>query len=326
MERWLLGIDIGGTGSRAALRETGSGERLELQGEVVSIGASGSSVPEIARALIDAAAASRPEGFARLRGIGLGASGLASLVPDPARLPDELAAAARAQGAPADLGSAVAIDAATAHLGALGGAPGAVVALGTGAIALGTDGGEVWRRVDGWGHLLGDRGGGAWVGLHGLELAMRAHDDVAGEDEADGTALLHAAVARFGEPGGWPAQLYTRDDRAAVLAGFAPAVVELAHAGDRAAMGILSDAGSEAARSAVAALGVELPPRVALTGGLARAAAAIRAAFAAELTRLRPDAEPVDPAGDPLAGAILLAERAADHRVRSRAPFVWADR
>ncbi|KOG91913.1 ATPase, partial [Streptomyces varsoviensis] len=65
-----------------------------------------------------------------------------------------------------------------AYAGALGQRPGAVVAGGTGMIAIGSDlsreGG--WRRADGWGHLLGDLGGGAWIGQAGLTAALRAHD------------------------------------------------------------------------------------------------------------------------------------------------------
>src|SRR5690606_34312782 len=51
-------------------------------------------------------------------------------------------------------------------VGAIGLLPGAVLAAGTGAIALGSDMREVLRRVDGRGHLLGDHGSGAWIGLH----------------------------------------------------------------------------------------------------------------------------------------------------------------
>lgn len=186
-----------------------------------------------------------------LGGVGVGATGLASLVTDPDVLVSEVA---RQTGAPAVL----AIDAVTAHLGALDGAGGAVVALGTGAIAVGHPGAArngnlppQWRRVDGWGHLLGDRGGGAWLGRCGLELALRADDGL----DAAGEALLQAGRTRFGEPSTWPGQLYTREDRAGVLAEFARDVVQVADAGDPAAQELLDRAGREAASSAAAALG-----------------------------------------------------------------------
>ena len=64
-------------------------------------------------------------------------------------------------------------DAVTAHLGALGGEPGAVIVAGTGAIALAAAP-EGWARADGWGTMLGDDGGGYWIGRRALALALRA--------------------------------------------------------------------------------------------------------------------------------------------------------
>ena len=76
--------------------------------------------------------------------------------------------------------TALAADAVTAYTGALGARAGAVVAAGTGLIALGTDL-TGWQRADGWGHLLGD------CGSHG----DRAHR--AGQDERRHDDRLAAA-------------------------------------------------------------------------------------------------------------------------------------
>ncbi len=70
---------------------------------------------------------------------------------------------------------AVVSDAVASLVGALGGLrPGAVVAAGTGAVAFGSDFADTWTKVDGWGHVLGDRGSAAWVGLEGLRAALRS--------------------------------------------------------------------------------------------------------------------------------------------------------
>ena len=70
-------------------------------------------------------------------------------------------------------------DALAAMVGAVGSVrPGAVVAAGTGAVAFATDFDRVWRRVDGWGHILGDRGSSVWVGLQALEAALMTLDGV----------------------------------------------------------------------------------------------------------------------------------------------------
>ena len=69
----------------------------------------------------------------------------------------------------------VASDAVAGLVGALGRVgPGAVLAAGSGVVAFATDLEQVWRRVDGWGHVLADRGSGAWIGLAGP--ARRARD------------------------------------------------------------------------------------------------------------------------------------------------------
>ncbi|GAB3700303.1 N-acetylglucosamine kinase [Nocardiopsis oceani] len=330
----VLGIDVGGSGSRIAVasadlgdhRETGGhgggdreGGRWELAGPRVQIGSGGSDVPRVVLDLVKRAADAWPEQIARVRGAGIGATGLASLVDDPAAL---VALAAEEVGVPA----AAAIDAVTAHLGALAGEGGAIVALGTGAIAIGHPGTghergcpPSWRRVDGWGHLLGDRGGGAWLGRRALEDAMRAHDGV----DPAGAGLLAAGRERFGDPRTWPGQLYTRPDRAGVLAGFAADVVELAGTGDPAAHALLTEAGREAARSALAALDAHHPPRVVLTGGLSRAGGALSAGFTDELDARHGGVAVQEAAGDPLDGALSLARLAADHRVDPQEGFVW---
>ena len=181
----VLGIDIGGTGSRAALGEVddaGSAPRIidQLTGTRIEIGSSGSTVLDVVRELVRSAAETWPDRFSEVSGIGIGATGIASLAEDPSAVLAEISAE---HGVPA----VVAIDAVTAHLGALGGTGGAITVLGTGAIAIAHPGPDesgnwtsAWSRADGWGHLFGDRGGGAWLGRQGLELALRTHD---GTDE-----------------------------------------------------------------------------------------------------------------------------------------------
>ena len=261
--------------------------------------------------LIERARVERPD--ARLAGVGIGATGLASLVASPAT---SLAALTAAAGAPV----ALAIDAVTAHLGALGGSAGAVVAVGTGAIALGTDLRDVWHRVGGWGHLYDDRGSGAWIGIEGLKAAIQTHDGVT----RDAPALLSAAVSRFGPVPTWPSQLYTRDDRGAVLAGFAADVAGLASVGDVVATRIMSTAGALVAETLAAALDPALPARAAGVGGVFASGEAFTGAFADEFARIAPDATLVEPAGGPLDGAVRLARLVAAGEVTAaHPPFVW---
>lgn len=347
MSELVLGLDVGGTGSRialapldagaaATLRASSGPSRRELAGPPVRIGPDGSNAPAVVDELLDHAAEvwrdpldpSFRSGEHRIRGIALGATGLASLVDEPETLPRRMA---ERLSVPA----AAAIDAVTAHLGALDGAGGAIVALGTGAVAVGHPGSTLpsaagertgsaacpagWRRVDGWGHLLGDRGGGAWLGRRGLQEALRAHDGV----DPSGAALLAAGRERLGAPADWPAQLYTRDDRAGVLAGFAADVVALAASGDVVSDRLVEAAGREAAASALAALTPGHPGRVVLTGGLAAAGGALTAGFTAEIAARRPETEIAAVAGDPLDGALHLARLAAASGIVTQEGFLW---
>jgi N-acetylglucosamine kinase-like BadF-type ATPase len=231
----------------------------------------------------------------------MGAAGLATLGDDlRAELP---AALARELGARR---VALAADAVAAYAGALGTRPGAVVAAGTGLIALGTDL-RGWRRADGWGHLLGDCGGGAWIGRAGLEAALRAHD---GRPGGSGR-LLARAEAVFGPVTGLPGQVYPRSDRPAVLASFAPEVAVCA-ADDPVAAGILGVAARHMAESAAAVCPASGEPRVALTGGLFRLGEPLLVPLRQELARQLPQARLVPAEGDPLHGAARIALALAD--------------
>ncbi|MFD6165089.1 N-acetylglucosamine kinase [Oerskovia sp. NPDC060287] len=320
--RWLVAIDVGGSGSRLvavplpavpapsadgpdadhpAVTPDEARHRTELTGRSVAIGPDGSDVADVVRDLCASFVAARIEPHGAppvVAAAAVGATGLATLVPDPATVHAALRTSLGTSR------TAVAADALTAHLGALGGRAGAVVAVGTGAIALGTDLRDVWRRTDGWGHLLGDLGSASWIGAHGLRAALAAHD---GRATGGSRPLLATAQARFGPVPTWPAQLYTRADRAQVLGSFTPDVAAAAAAGDPASVQILTEAGRHLAETLAAALAPGLPPLAAATGGVLAAGPSLTGALARRFAALRPDAELVPSAGTPLDGALHLA-------------------
>ncbi|WP_165989816.1 BadF/BadG/BcrA/BcrD ATPase family protein, partial [Streptomyces sp. YIM 98790] len=301
---WVLGVDSGGSGLRIALARTDADGRPERVGGTVTAppvrtGPDGIDAGHLLRLLLPAAdrlRASVTASDAPVAAVCVGAAGMATL---GGRLRAELPAALAGH-----LGThrlALAADAVTAYAGALGERPGAVVAAGTGLIALGTDL-RRWRRADGWGHLLGDCGGGAWIGRAGLEAALRAHDGRAGGS----AGLLARARERFGPADELPAGLYPRTDRPAVLASFAPEVARSAAGGDPVAAGILRQAAGHAAESAAAVCPAE-GARVALTGGLLRLGEPLLAPLRAALGAALPGAALAEAAGDPLDGALLVA-------------------
>ena len=316
-EGWVLGVDSGGSGLRVALARAGAGGVPGRRGEVavdepVRTGEGGLDPGHLLELLLPAARALLAEAdAAEVRAVCVGAAGMATLGGRlRAELPQALAAALGARHL------ALAADAATGYAGALGERPGVVVAAGTGMIALGCDL-HTWRRSDGWGHLLGDCGGGAWVGRAGLEAALRAHDGRAGGS----AALLARAERMFGPVAGLPGLLYPRADRPAVLASFAPEVAACAQGagdepGDPVAVGILRAAAREIAGTAAAACPEVPDTALALTGGLFKLGEPLLGPLRRELAERLPGARPVPAAGEPLDGALLVAARLAAGALR----------
>ncbi|MDT0490102.1 BadF/BadG/BcrA/BcrD ATPase family protein [Streptomyces griseus] len=323
---YVLGVDSGGSGLRVALGRADAEGPLftTVCAEPVRTGAGGIDAAHLLEQLLPAAAellgrAARDDADAMdnapaaVAALAVGAAGMATL---GERLRAELPGAlARALGVRR---LALAADAVTAYAGAVGQRPGAVVAGGTGMIALGTDLTE-WHRADGWGHLLGDSGSGAWIGRAGLEAAMRAHDGRRGGSPA----LLARLHAVFGPAEGLPGLLYPRPDRPAVLASFAPEVAACAGA-DEVAAGILRKAATHIAEAAAAVCpgaGSEAGHRtghgtgetyeVALTGGLFRMGEPLLGPLREELARLVPQARTTTGTGDPLTGALRIARALA---------------
>ncbi|MGW8066062.1 N-acetylglucosamine kinase [Streptomyces ziwulingensis] len=303
MSGGYLAVDSGGSGLRVVVGRAGDGGGgpdglgRRTSREPVRTGARGIDPGHLMGQLLPMARALTAEtGVPRLDTVVVGAAGLATLGHAlRAELPGALAR---------ELGVrtvALVADAVTAYVGALGPRAGAVVAAGTGLVATGTDLAR-WRRADGWGHLLGDCGGGAWIGRAGLEAALRAHDGRRG-----GSApLLARAEERFGPVAGLPGRLYPRTDRPAVLASFAPDVAACA-ADDPVAADILRAAARHMADSAAAVCPPGGEPRVAVTGGLLKMGEPLLAPLEEALAKRLPHARRTAAEGDPLRGAVRIA-------------------
>lgn len=154
-------------------------------------------------------------------------------------------------------------DALTTLLGAHGGQPGAIVALGTGSVgeALLPDGSR--REVSGWGFPVGDEASGAWLGLRAVQCLQQALDGRAIATPFS-AALLQQCGGNRDALFVWLAQ--ANQTRYAQLA---PLVIEFAD-NDAAAQQIMREAALEVAKMA-SALDPAASLPLALCGGLAHA-------------------------------------------------------
>ena len=191
---------------------------------------------------------------------------------------------------------ALATDAHTACLGAHGGRDGAILILGTGSCGWAIVAGQP-HRLGGLGFPISDHGSGATLGLSTMRRALLAHDDI-----EPATALTKAVMARFDDDTD-AAVAWQRDAQPRDYAALAPLVIDHAAKGDPLATELMQAAAAEAAllADALLAKGAE---RLALMGGLAQH---IRPWLPVHLQD-----SIVEPDGDALDGAILLAQQSLD--------------
>ncbi|NUR47532.1 MAG: ATPase, partial [Hamadaea sp.] len=184
-----IGLDVGGTGARAALARDGVIIATTSTDRPTRIGAGGVDAANAVAVLTPLVREFVTGGPGPIAAVAAGLTGFALLGDElRVRLPQALA---EATGAPV---VALCSDMLTSYAGALGLRGGAVVAAGTGAVALGSDWQGAWHRVDGWGYLLGDVGGGSWLGRAGLQAGLRAADGRPGGSPA----LLAALTEQYG--------------------------------------------------------------------------------------------------------------------------------
>jgi glucosamine kinase len=197
-------------------------------------------------------------------------------------------------------------DAVTSYLGAIGFEPGAVVAAGTGVIALAGNRGGSFARSDGWGYIMGDDGSGYYIGRRGLASALRAYDGRGGSE-----ALRGRAEESLGPPELIKKRVYEAPNPVSMVARFAREVANAAREGDPVASEIWTDAAREVALTVTAALRRVFDPgasvTVSWTGSLFNAQDLMLEPFKRHVASIWPTARLLAPEGTALSGAELLA-------------------
>jgi N-acetylglucosamine kinase-like BadF-type ATPase len=192
------------------------------------------------------------------------------------------------------------------------GEPGVLVIAGTGSNILGrTTSGEL-VTVGGWGPMLADEGSGHWIGQQALRAALRAHDE-----HGSPVKLLNALAAQ------WKADTLEQlieiahATPAPDFAALTRTVVSVAEQGDPLAITILREAGRFLGRDAalaldkVLALEPDAPQRVAFTGSVLANIPLVRKSMKTTVKRKHPKAVVLPEAVDPTEGALWRARRNA---------------
>ena len=193
---------------------------------------------------------------------------------------------------------------------ALGRGDGIAVNAGTGASVTGRRGDRI-EKAGGWGHILGDAGGGYSLALQALRFILREYDLHRGEAQFTATILRALSLNSRDELVRW-AQTADKDD----VAGLAPIVLECAMKGDESVMRIVEEgAGVLAEYTAAVAtrLGL-LAPKVILLGGLFQRDGVYVHAFKRKLKKSLLDARVAMSEQSPELGAAFLAAHMEEHR------------
>lgn len=312
-ERCFLGIDGGGTRTRAVL--------LDGEGREIARAESGpSNVHAVGQAQAQAALQQAAEqvlssaGLAidRLAAIGLGMAGVARPT-DREIVETMVSRLLRSTSHAAAPRVIVTHDAECALVGGAGRRYGIVLISGTGAMAYGVNARGESCRADGWGHLLGDEGSAYWIGRELLRAVTRAHDG-----RGPPTTLQAALLSRLSlsDASGLVERVYAAGFGVPQVAGLAPLVSRAATSGDAVAREILCEAGrllGDTVGAVVRGLGMSGEAfEVVLAGGVLRAARRVRDAVVAALQQAAPGAQAIEPRHDAAFGAALLARQVGE--------------
>ncbi len=199
---------------------------------------------------------------------------------------------------------------------AFGRGDGIAVNAGTGASVTGRRSDRV-EKAGGWGHILGDAGGGYFISLQALRFILREYDLHRGEAQFTATILRALGLNSRDELVRW-AQTADKMD----VAGLAPVVFECAINGDESVMKIVEEGAgmlSEYTAAVATRLGL-LAPKVILLGGLFQRDGVYVHAFRRKMKKNLSDARVSMSEQTPEMGAAWLASQMEERAAVTIAP------
>jgi glucosamine kinase len=292
----VLGLDVGGTHSRARLAHHGALVR-EVAGASASLTSVGQA--EAARALAELMEQLRIGPGSDLDGICLGTAGSGA--------PDADAFLTAILSPVALPGRVLIVNDARLVLAAAGVTDGVACVAGTGSIVVGMLG-DLEERAGGWGYLLGDEGSGYWVAREAVRELARRNDDHAPLG-ALGRDFLHAAgcadVATL-------VQRWHSSPRPQAWAAMAPLVVDGSDPFSTEVVARGANALAQAITRVHRRLHGPATLPVVLAGGLLVGCQALADAVGSGARADLPQAPVVVASEPPVAGAVRLAQAVAD--------------
>ena len=302
MQSIVVGVDGGGTKTRALLTDE-HGERIAEAvggGSAVrpqEIERSAGVIAGVVRDVLEIG--ERDQVKPRVLCVGVAGVGRE---PERQELWDALVAQQLAEEVVVQTDLAIALD------DAFGDGPGVLLIAGTGSSAYGRGPTGATARCGGWGPVIGDEGGGAWIGRRALSVVAAASDGREPETALTGAILTALELSDTSELIRWAASA-----NAGTLATLAPIVMRVAEDGDLRANAIVSMAVEELvlhlralARQLFTDERAAVP--VALSGGLLKKGAPFRKRLEHRLKTAVPGAqiytEEIDAARGAVRGAL----------------------
>ncbi len=303
MDQLVLGIDGGGTRTRAAIAQGGHVQAFAENGSIKRLRVGEAVAEENLRALL--VEVYKQAGVTELSAACVG---VASAVMPGVRewitavLEDFKVARSEVVG-----DEVIALDA------AFKGGPGILQIAGTGTNCIGRapDGGRETRG--GWSSRLGDEGSGYWIGLHAVRRALKAHD------REEPTRILDVVGGIWGTK--TIDELVNLGDSTPGpdFAALAPAISRLAEEGDVVALGVLKQAAADLVDSVLLVrqklrrkhnIAGEVP--VAWIGSIVGKAQIVREGFFAGLKAAAPEMPVLENEANGIEGAVWRAGRLAE--------------
>ncbi|HHW08615.1 MAG TPA: hypothetical protein GXX29_01430 [Firmicutes bacterium] len=324
-----IGIDGGGTSTRSLIYDDEEGILAEAGGPACALSgglerALQSIGQTLEQALTKAAEHGRPVPArpGAIDAVCLGISGAASL-PAGQPLSEGVSRFLGERGYPVSPERILVVsDIEIALAGALGGAPGVVLIVGTGAVAYGRSPGNRTFRADGWGWLLGDAGSGYDIGRAALRAAFAIQDGRREDKTSSGLVAAVTAHFQVSALSQLVPMVYEGRIKVSDIAALSPVVAELAAAGDPVCLAILDEAAEALAQSVLAVVSRLYsgegegerptgPIPVSYQGGVIRHSPVLRELVVRKIEakgeRLGVRCRVKPPAYEPVVGALLLA-------------------